>query len=76
MKQEATLVEESKRDTSEHFDPSALRRSAPDPSAKSAGAVSNVGTASHRGLGARIKGLFANIAKALEGDHEIHNYRH
>lgn len=75
MKQEATLVEESKRATSERLDPSALRRSAPDPSVKSA-AVSNGEAVSHRGLGARIKGLFANIAKALEGDHEIHNYRH
>ena len=72
MNREATtLVDGVKQDSVEKIDASALRgagRNTPQPSASE-------GAPQKRNLGDRIKGLFANVAKALEGDHGTHNYR-
>jgi len=72
MNREATtLVDDVKQDSVEKVDASALRSSGRNVSQPSASA----NTALKRNLGDRIKGLFANVAKALEGDHGSHNYR-
>ena len=66
----ATLVDEVKQDSAEKVDPSALRSSARNvPQSSSANASGK------RNFGDRIKGFFANVAKALEGDHDTHNFR-
>jgi hypothetical protein len=71
MNREATtLVDEPKQDSAEKIDPSALRSSARNVPQSSA-----ANAAGKRNFGDRIKGLFANVAKALEGDHGTHNFR-
>ncbi len=67
MNREAVLVEEAKEDSVEKIDPSTLRSSArniPQPHAAEKPSLSD-----------RIKGLLANVAKALEGDHGTQDYR-
>jgi hypothetical protein len=72
MNREAsTLVEDVKQDSAGKTDASALRSAGRNTSQTSASA----GAAQKRNLGERIKGLFANVAKALEGDHGTHNFR-
>jgi hypothetical protein len=67
MNCEAVLVEEEKKDSVEKIDPSALRSSARD--------IPQPHGAQKPNLSDRIKGLFANVAKALEGDHGTQHYR-
>jgi len=72
MNREATTtLVDVKQDSAEKIDASALRSAGRNSSQPSPSA----GAAQKRNLGARIKGLFANIAKALEGDHGTHNFR-
>jgi hypothetical protein len=71
MNRQAALVEEVKQDSVEKIDASALRNSArniPQPTA-------SANAAPKPNFSDRIKGLLANIAKALEGDHETQHYR-
>jgi hypothetical protein len=67
MSLEGALVEETKEDSVEQIDPSALRSSARNISQPHAIQKSN--------LSDRIKRLLANVAKALEGDHGTQKYR-
>jgi len=67
MNCEAVLVEEEKKDSVEKIDPSALRSSARD--------IPQAHAARKPNLSDRIKGLLANVAKALEGDHGTQHYR-
>jgi hypothetical protein len=72
MNREATtLVDNVKQDPAEKTDASVLRGSARNISQPAASAT----TEQKRNFGDRIKGLFANLAKALEGDHGTQNYR-
>jgi hypothetical protein len=72
MNREATtLVDDVKQDSVEKIDTSALRGAGRNTSQPSGSA----GAAQKRSLGERIKGLFASVAKALEGDHGTHNFR-
>jgi len=70
MKQQAvTAVDGSKHETTEKLDLTALRRPAAVNSA-----AQPVTVAPQKSLGQRIKGLFSNLTKALEGDQEYHKY--
>ncbi len=67
---EAALVEEVRQDSVEEIDARALRssgRNIPQPPA-------SVNTAPKPDFSNRIKGLFANVANALEGDHGTQHY--
>ena len=67
----ATLVDDVKDNSVDKIDASALRSSGRNTSQPSASA----GAAPERNLGDRIKGMFASVAKALEGDHGTQHYR-
>jgi len=67
----ATFTEDVKQNSVEKIDASALRGSGRNVSQASGSAQAE----QKRSFGERIKGLFANVAKALEGDHGTHNFR-
>jgi len=70
MKQEAvTTVDDAKHETVEKSDLTALRRPAVVNST-----AQPVSVTPQNSLGQRIKGLFSSLTRALEGDHEYHNY--
>jgi hypothetical protein len=71
MNRQAALLEEVKQDSVEKIDASALRSSARNIPQHTASA----NAAQKPNLSDRIKGLFANVTKALEGDHGTQNYR-
>lgn len=77
MKQQTdTLVDDLNHDATERLDPTAMRRAertTPDSSAV-ANKVQHVTSNAKPSLGERIKGLLLNFTKALEGDHDFHNY--
>ena len=70
-REDTALTEDVKQNSVEKIDANALRSSGRNTSQPSASA----GAAQKRNLGDRIKGLFATVAKALEGDHGSHNFR-
>jgi hypothetical protein len=71
MNREVSTLVDNKQDSVEKIDASALRGAGRNTSQPS----SSAGATPKRNLGERIKGLFANVAKALEGDHGTHNFR-
>lgn len=62
----AVLDRELERDT---------HRARPERNASAPRSTGENLSSSKRSLGDRIKGAFANLAKALEGDHGSHHYR-
>jgi hypothetical protein len=77
MKQEGVAVADGvKRETSEAVDPAAWRSAARvTPQLTAFEEKTDQPVAQQQSLLGRIKGIFANVAKALEGDHETHKYR-
>jgi hypothetical protein len=79
MKQEGVAVADGvKRENSEAVDPAAWRSAArvtPQLTAFEEKTEQQHGAPQRKSFLGRIKGIFANVTKALEGDHEIHKYR-
>jgi hypothetical protein len=77
MKQEGVAVADGvKRENSEAVDPAAWRSAARvTPQLTAFEEKAQQSAPQQKSLLGRIQGFFANVAKALEGDHEIHKYR-
>jgi hypothetical protein len=69
-----TLVDDLKNETSERTDLTTLRRAETTLPSSSTSANSAVTSQKKRSLRQRIKNMFSSLTKALEGDHEFHNY--
>jgi hypothetical protein len=69
-----TLVDDLKNETSERTDLTTSRRAETTIPSSSASASSTVTSKKKRSFSQRIKNMFSSLTKALEGDHEFHNY--
>lgn len=69
-----TLVEDLKNETSERANLTTLRGAESTMSNSSASPNSAITSQPKRSLSERVKKMFSRLTKALEGDHEFHNY--